>query len=732
MNKELPALDTALDRIPKHIQGILDKPLSRRGFLKAAGAVGAAGLLAACGPDTPTQTEKTVSPEMPAAGIFAMDFPLSEIPLGIQTQFAEKTQVEMERLTGIMAIDPKNPENTATFYFVSTTEEEKNYVMFSAPNNYVISNITAATVVDPSTQQVSFSYLEDRGNPFLGLQLDKYLPRESGETDQKYKERVLGLMATDSFREEIRAKANDPRSIEAVTVANPYAGESVTMSTKDKALQDNPSFFEQFMSAMSPAVAYAEELAPTVEPKIPPTTAPTVSPSPTVEASPTVAPTSTPEATVTPEPSPTPESPLELTPTSLTPERASKYIAGGEYADLSQFEGRVFEVAYHEEALKGKAAVILSPEVYETMKLSLSATGTSAILKSEWGTILQKTPELYTMLARFYLNTVPAFILSTDGNKKPIVYAVYGEDSLVNKEYPNCYVGHVGELKENGEVQFTQIPLYGFDTKKPDPFEMQNALDTTDVRFHDETGKLITDDGYQIRATLPQQKNEKGVYEWIPILPHERRDGRAEFLTPEQKIDVVVKRLGVILGLKNPDGSVNPNSYITLPNSKGEPSMILVKGGEGGSPCGLSPELGYVADLQTAVTRLNEIDPTIVDTITRGFGLKAVTYELVPPSVFIEGRENFDGSYTVDKGIVHLNQKKGKSPGQTVLMYDILIESRAIGFLSNRIGVKLDDDVGIEKGLFIKQWCEDNKNKLTVEEYDLMVYYADYNIKTYS
>ena len=428
-----------------------------------------------------------------------------------------------------------------------------------------------------------------------------------------------------------------------------------------------------------------------------------------------VKPTSNPESASTP----TPESSLSLTPTSLTPKLAAKYIVNGEYADLSSFEGRVFL----EE--KSGALVLLTQEVSERLGPLLASEGIRALSQSDWGTILEKRPMEYVLKQT---EGTRGYILSLDMEGKPVVFFLTGDDkTIVTSHIDSRQVGNVGRKNTEGEIVFDPIPLYRYPDEIENPWEV---VEKYDFRLHEETGEIIADDGFQISAYL--RKDEEGTYEWNPILPHERRDGRAEFLTPEQKIDVIVKRLGDILGLKNPDGSVNPNSFITLPNSKSEPAIVLVKGGEGGSLCGLSPELGFVTDLQAAVARLNEIDPTIVDTITRGFGLKAVTYQDVKLDTFASGREGYAATYNWSTGVVYINQKAtNRSPGRTESISTLLMESRGIAFDSNRINDKLADINGIDKSLWIKNWCETNKTRLSAEELATLEKDADYNIERY-
>jgi len=272
-----------------------------------------------------------------------------------------------------------------------------------------------------------------------------------------------------------------------------------------------------------------KELAPTVIPSAAvPTTIPeptrnvilTATPENATRVTPTVQPSPTVEPTVTPEPTSTPESSLSLIPSSLTPELAVKFIAGGEYVDLASFENRVF--------LEGNSGgmVLLTQEVLEKLSPSLSSEGINAIVQSEWGAILEERPKEYMTKGT---GVTPSYILSMDVEGNPVVFFLTGDDKTGIDKY---YVGHVGRMRQGEKPNYDKIPLYGYD-----PEEMGSqwtAVEQYDFRLHDRTGELVADDGFQIGAILTGSTQK--TYEWTPILPHERRDGRAELLSPEQRV----------------------------------------------------------------------------------------------------------------------------------------------------------------------------------------------------
>ena len=211
---------------------------------------------------------------------------------------------------------------------------------------------------------------------------------------------------------------------------------------------------------------------------------------------------------------------LELTLTSLTPELAVKFIAGGEYVDLASFENRVF--------LEGNSGgmVLLTQEVLEKLSPSLSSEGINAIVQSAWGAILEERPKEYMTKGT---GVTPSYILSMDVEGNPVVFFLTGDDKTGIDKY---YVGHVGRMRQGEKPNYDKIPLYGYD-----PEEMGSqwtAVEQYDFRLHDRTGELVADDGFQIGAILTGSTQK--TYEWTPILPHERRDGRAELLSPEQRV----------------------------------------------------------------------------------------------------------------------------------------------------------------------------------------------------
>ena len=199
MSKESGVPDTMgnlTEHIVGHIGDALRKSYPRRTVLKAMGIGALAAALPACGPDNPPQSEKSPTPELPTSGIFAMNILLSDVNPIVRSEFMKNTGLEMTGVNGIQAVDPKDPKNMAGFFFVSTSDPKENYAMFDKPAteekpaSWVVSHITAAAMVNMETQQVSFAYLEDDGYPFLSFLLDKYIPRQSGETENQYRERA--------------------------------------------------------------------------------------------------------------------------------------------------------------------------------------------------------------------------------------------------------------------------------------------------------------------------------------------------------------------------------------------------------------------------------------------------------------------------------------------------------------------------------------------------------------
>lgn len=452
-----------------------------------------------------------------------------------------------------------------------------------------------------------------------------------------------------------------------------------------------------------------------------------------------------------------------LTPAVLNREEAANVLAGGEYwteKDLKErLAGRVFNI-YDNRDGQPAGMILLSQKAKE----ALAASG-QKIEESEWMRILEEGIE--RTFARFvtgaspfniWINTnvpvgtpaefliiQPPPILFLWENNQPIVVFLVDNKEAINRNY----IGYVGKASEEKGVTFEKIPLYGYERKKIG--SSWEAVKNYNFRLLEAAGQLVADDGYQVRAVYEKKKDGEEM-DWRPILPHERKEGEYEILTPEQRINAILKEYGQKYGLLNSDGSPKKEAFKILYNNRGEPAVLLLVEGKNGAPeqYGLNPTLNNPQMFEKAWNRLVEIDPDIADILTRVYGLKIIGGDL--DVGFVDGREFYNASYS--QGEVQINEKQIKHPSLPVAMFLILVETRAMahdaGYLVNGTGKPywaraLYDDPekdkgnpGVDKGNFVLEWIKRNRLRLTKEEIITLTdianfvkdWYRQRNIKT--
>lgn len=408
-----------------------------------------------------------------------------------------------------------------------------------------------------------------------------------------------------------------------------------------------------------------------------------------------------------------PSTPVEVqgvakeVPQALVDPRLADYIAGAEYMeDFTSFNSRILI------NLVPGSPVLLSPSVYQALAAELEAQG------------VQPTNEYISILAS-KSNWAPLLKKTVGSNANAIVVDQAGVFTFDRIKTPGR---RWLSLITPGSEKFVEYPSDGNNPFSP--------------AWDDNLG-IAYSDGMRITGSYdPASDTWSGLDEYII------------FGTPEQRI-----RHSLVNFLNKPtterDGShvnilgLDPEEVQTyldtgedqglttfqvLKNSEGKPAMIVTIG----QPFGVKKENVDIA--KKAVTRLNMIDPTvrdqegniihrgIIDEITQRFGARAIAGNIqhgfeTPPVA------NYFASYSASFGITEVNEIKYPAT-KTVneMLYILLTEPRAIyGRLSTKVipGTaifvvtapdKLDDNEGVDKGLWLAQWVERNKAKLTIQE----------------
>jgi len=290
----------------------------------------------------------------------------------------------------------------------------------------------------------------------------------------------------------------------------------------------------------------------------------------------------------------------------------------------------------------------------------------------------------------------------------------------------------VFRLSSSG-LAMTPIEFPKPNKKQYDPF--------VHIHYNDVLGAVVVDDGYQVQFRWSEDEADTYGKGWRKILPHERRGGEYELLTPEQRIKAIAKQYGTQYGFTNPDGSIKQEAVKILYDAQGKPAVLLLVEGKNGAPeqYGLSPALNNPQIFEKAWQRLNEVDPDIASLLTRVYGLKLIGGDLGTEELtFSHGREFYMSSLSPDK--VEINELNMKNPSLTYAMFVILDETRAIahdyGLLSTDSTLpywarSLDPNSGVDKGNFVLRWIEENKSRLTSQEIKDLTEDSNFVIKWY-
>ena len=259
------------------------------------------------------------------------------------------------------------------------------------------------------------------------------------------------------------------------------------------------------------------------------------SPTPT-EKPKTPTPTETPSSS-TPQETPTPslesKPAFSFLPTSMTGEIASRFLAGGEMMSdkelEQQFKGRVFK-----DQNTGAIAVLSSSLVKAFVKeKGITEEG---IMEERWEKILlqvfnpQDPKKGY--LENLSEKNIIVFNLSPAGKPQVFIFTT-GENKFTNL---------FRKLKGNHEVLIAEENHVFL----PPPTEFKRDFYPL-PQWNERLNALVYHDGYQVRKIFDPQKNS-----WRDVLPHERRSGEYELLTPEQRMRKAMADLKSITGY---DGS---------------------------------------------------------------------------------------------------------------------------------------------------------------------------------
>lgn len=183
------------------------------------------------------------------------------------------------------------------------------------------------------------------------------------------------------------------------------------------------------------------------------------------------------------------------------------------------------------------------------------------------------------------------------------------------------------------------------------------------------------------------------------------------------------------------------NSFSVLFNSKAEPAFVMVMGGEHG----LKPGLGNIENIFKVVDRLNEIDPEIIDILVNQFGLTAIAGSIP----LFETHHNFAASLDPRTGVIYINDNEYQDTNKTGrhspegLIALIILESRHIytsRHTERREGKvnflvapdKLDDETGVDKGLWLRNWAETHQSRLSRQEYQQIMDSSQATIEHYT
>lgn len=176
-------------------------------------------------------------------------------------------------------------------------------------------------------------------------------------------------------------------------------------------------------------------------------------------------------------------------------------------------------------------------------------------------------------------------------------------------------------------------------------------------------------------------------------------------------------------------------SFQVLNIAPGEPAIPLATGGSSG----LREDIGNIEVFKQAFKRLLEIDPNAGKVSTTQHGLRAIAGDISPYT--FDSQPTYSASFDAHLGVMEINEvTQAQRRSVTHAMVAILTEPRHIynyhhfssgGTVFNP-DYRLSDNPGIDKGLYLKQWAEQNRSNMTSSEYTFFTSYGDIIVRNYA
>lgn len=379
---------------------------------------------------------------------------------------------------------------------------------------------------------------------------------------------------------------------------------------------------------------------------------------------------------------------LGLQPAELSRKAAVKLIAGGEFVDLSGFQGRVLK-----ETKTGATLVLTKGAVRKIDPKLLEKPDNIRLAEA-----VNNGPWVEALLPHI-----------TEGAKIDI-----GEDDVLLLDERDRVIrwgDPLESLLSSGSVAKKNI------------FRGTNPDFQPEVAFDDEHGFVLTD---HLRITHKVSdvdfREAMELDEYIPLGTPEQRTRKilGDLVKKENPLDLDpyevlrYQQTGVDTGLK---------TFRVLRDSESRPAIVLVTGGEHG----LNYSSGLIGVVEAAVGRLNEVDPNsngkpgIARRIVDQLGVKVIGGDITG-SLFTNGREGYLASFEAKIGAVGI---LGQSGGvrEPSMMGVLVAESNGVfdsrHLVGTSVGFKLemkdmlDPNIGVDKELKTKRWASQHAARLT-------------------
>lgn len=295
----------------------------------------------------------------------------------------------------------------------------------------------------------------------------------------------------------------------------------------------------------------------------------------------------------------------------------------------------------------------------------------------------------------------------------PTGNGVYVEGGIIKK---------ITVRTQRGAVQMGLDPMPGSTLKPWEPFRLSGSRVYRDLVKDLGRKDLIPEDALEADYNpygvggneSPEQIAKQAFNQRLKeLLAYKRVENVVEYPNAlglnEQEVN------GYIAGTWGEDG-IKSFKILRGPKTpecpKGKPLVVLVTGGDYG--------LQTTINFETAVTQLNEIDPTTLDLLASKHGLRAITYTVAPGNTFTTKHPTYGATWEFRSGILEFNERAEWANHSSVKALGLmLMESRGMytdQYLVDGKNIapdKLDENRGIDKGMYLLQWAEEHKAKLT-------------------